>query len=84
MKKNKLTVYAFEKYSLTNANKYNVKGGFPQDWNGTNDPKDDIVLIEEEPDPDNGTGSGGPGSSTLSTGVIKPSVVVITPVGTKP
>lgn len=83
MKKNKLTIFAFEKYHLTNANKITIKGGFPQDWNGTDELKDDIVQLEEEPDPNNGTG--GPGSSTLSTGVIKPSVVdVIVVISIKP
>lgn len=82
MKKNKLTIYAFEKYSLTNANKINVKGGLPEGWNETNDPNDDIILTEEDPEPNNGTG--GPSSSPLSTGVIKLVVEIIKPIVIKP
>lgn len=69
MKKNKLKINAFEKYSISNANKINFKGGYPEGWTG------EITLEDENTsqtgdDPING--AGGPGTTILGTILIKP------------
>jgi hypothetical protein len=69
MKKNKLSINAFEKYSISFVNKTNIKGGYPEGWTGEI-PVEDENTWQTGDDPTNSTG--GPGTSTLSTGVIRP------------
>lgn len=69
MKKNKLSINAFEKYSISHVNKANIMGGYPEGWT-EEIPVEDENTSQTGDDPTNSTG--GPGTSTLSTGVIRP------------
>lgn len=81
MKKNKLTISAFEKYELTDKIKILVTGGYPEGWTPPllEDDYSGDPITDGGDDPDNATG--GPGSSTsTATGTIKLVDVIIEPV----
>lgn len=68
MKKNKLTIRAFEKFIIANNSKAHIKGGNPEGGIGEMSFDDYSTGTGENSE----SSPGGPGSTTLSTGVIKP------------
>ncbi|WP_136667724.1 hypothetical protein [Flavobacterium sp. H122] len=68
MKRNKLELDAFEKFGITNTSKISIKGGYPEGWVPELSADDENTWTGEI---ELNNSTGGPGTTTLSTGVIK-------------